>query len=142
MLYLSNFKLSSTISGNPNIYPDHVFRHMAGEVLLFDRITVLYGSNGSGKSTLLNLIANKLGIAGAERMTSYGHNAYAQRFIEESSYQLGHDDQGVPYISFPTGAGTSSQRICCMKSRKYSRKACFAKGCCMSSSFRERARPR
>ncbi|MGV2805095.1 ATP-binding cassette domain-containing protein, partial [Clostridium perfringens] len=74
MLYLSNFKLSSTISSNPNIYPDHVFRHMAGEVLVFDRITVLYGSNGSGKSTLLNLIANKLGIAGAERMTSYGHN--------------------------------------------------------------------
>src|SRR5689334_2183324 len=104
MLYLSNFKLSSTISSNPNIYPDHVFRHMAGEVLLFDRITVLYGSNGSGKSTLLNLIANKLGIAGAERMTSYGHNAYAQRFIEESSYQLGHDDQERPLYKLPDGS--------------------------------------
>ncbi|MGG4093504.1 AAA family ATPase [Paenibacillus lautus] len=104
MLYLTNFKLSSSISSNPNIYPDHVFRHIAGEVLLFDRITVLYGSNGSGKSTLLNLIANKLGIAGAERMTSYGHNVYAQRFIEESSYQLGHDDQEHPLYKLPDGS--------------------------------------
>ncbi|WP_281884758.1 hypothetical protein [Paenibacillus sp. YYML68] len=29
---------------NPNIYPDRVFKHMAGEVMLFDRITVLYGN--------------------------------------------------------------------------------------------------
>lgn len=104
MLYLSNFKLSSTISSNPNIYPDHVFRHMAGEVLLFDRITVLYGSNGSGKSTLLNLIANKLGMAGAERMATYGHSIYVQRFIEESSYQLGHDDQERPLYKLPDGS--------------------------------------
>lgn len=73
MIYLSNFKLSSQISGNPNIYPDHVFKHISGEVLIFDRVTVLYGSNGSGKSTLLNVIANKLGITGSERMTTYGN---------------------------------------------------------------------
>lgn len=33
MIYLSNFKLSSEISSNPNIYPDHVFKHMSGEAL-------------------------------------------------------------------------------------------------------------
>ena len=128
MQYLSNFQLSPYISSNPNIYPDHVFRHMAGEVLLFDRITVLYGSNGSGKSTLLNLIANKLGIAGAERMTSYGHNVYARGLSRRATINSGMMNRSVPYISFPKGAGTSSQRICCMKSRKYSRKACFARG--------------
>ncbi|MGX1832263.1 AAA family ATPase [Paenibacillus taichungensis] len=104
MLYLNNFKLSSAISSNPNIYPDHVFRHIAGEVLLFDRITVLYGSNGSGKSTLLNLIANKLGITGAERMATYGHSIYVQRFIEESSYELGHDAQEHSIYKLPDGS--------------------------------------
>ncbi|MGG4129864.1 AAA family ATPase [Paenibacillus illinoisensis] len=104
MLHISNFKLSSVISSNPNIYPDHVFRHMAGEVLLFDRITVLYGSNGSGKSTLLNLIANKLGMAGAERMSTYGHSIYVRRFIEESSYQLGQDEQERPLYKLPEGS--------------------------------------
>lgn len=104
MLYLGSFKLSPYISSNPNIYPDHVFKHIAGEVLLFDRITVLYGSNGSGKSSLLNLIANKLEITGSERMTSYGHNIYAQRFIEESSYELGHDDQERRIYKLPDGS--------------------------------------
>ncbi|AIQ58756.1 AAA family ATPase [Paenibacillus borealis] len=57
MIYLRSFKLSDEIERNPNIYPDHVFKHIAGEVLLFDRITVLYGNNGSGKSTLLKVIS-------------------------------------------------------------------------------------
>jgi len=55
---------------------------------------VLFGNNGSEKYTLLNVISNKLGISGAERMTSFGHSIYAQRFFDLSSYQLGHDEQG------------------------------------------------
>lgn len=34
MIYLRSFKLSHEIERNPNIYPDHVFKHIAGEVLL------------------------------------------------------------------------------------------------------------
>ncbi|WP_228744967.1 AAA family ATPase [Paenibacillus sp. S150] len=72
MIYLRSFKLSDYTDRNPNIYPDYVFKHLAGEVFLFDRITVLYGNNGSGKSTLLNVISNKLGIWGAETELSDG----------------------------------------------------------------------
>lgn len=104
MIYLRSFKLSDEIERNPNIYPDHVFKHIAGEVLLFDRITVLYGNNGSGKSTLLNVISGKLGIPGAERMTSYGHSIYAQRFVERSSYQLGQDEQERTIRRLPEGS--------------------------------------
>ncbi|MFC9712439.1 AAA family ATPase [Paenibacillus sp. NPDC056933] len=104
MIYLSNFKLSSEISSNPNIYPDHVFKHMSGEALFFDRVTVLYGSNGSGKSTLLNVIANKLGIKGSERMTTYGHSAYVQRFLDMSSYEFGHDEQERVIRQLPEGS--------------------------------------
>lgn len=104
MIYLSNFKLSSQISANPNIYPDHVFRHMAGDLLFFDRITVLYGSNGSGKSSLLNLIANKLDIAGAEKMSGYGHSPYVQLFLDRSSYSLGRDEQEHIIRELPEGS--------------------------------------
>lgn len=34
MIYIKSFKLSPFIDRNPNAYPDHVFKHMAGEVLL------------------------------------------------------------------------------------------------------------
>ncbi|OKP87319.1 ATPase [Paenibacillus sp. P32E] len=104
MIYLRSFKLSDYTDRNPNIYPDYVFKHVAGEVLLFDRITVLYGNNGSGKSTLLNVISNKLGIHGAERMTSYGHINYAQRFLDLSSYQFGYDEQEREIRQLPKGS--------------------------------------
>ncbi|PZD97564.1 ATPase [Paenibacillus sambharensis] len=104
MIYLRSFKLSDYTDRNPNIYPDYVFKHVAGEVFLFDRITVLYGNNGSGKSTLLNVIANKLGISGAERMTSSGDGMYARRFLDLSSYQLGADEQDKEIRQLPEGS--------------------------------------
>ncbi len=104
MIYLRSFKLSDYTDRNPNIYPDNVLKHLAGEVLLLDRITVLYGNNGSGKSTLLNIISNKLGIPGAERMTSYGNSIYAQRFLDLSSYQFGEDEQEHEIRQLPEGS--------------------------------------
>lgn len=104
MIYLRSFKLPNHMEQNPNIYPDHVFNHLAGEVFLFDRITVLYGNNGSGKSTLLNVISSKLGIPGAEKMISYGHSIYAQRFLDFSSYQLGHDEKERVIRKLPEGS--------------------------------------
>lgn len=89
MIYLRSFTISSCTDRNPNIYPDHVFKHIAGETLFMERITVLYGNNGSGKSTLLNVIANKLGMTGAEKMSSLGYDEYVQRFLDLSRYQLG-----------------------------------------------------
>jgi len=89
MNYLSSFTLPSSMDRNPNVYPDAVFRSFAGETLYFGRITVVYGNNGSGKSSLLNLMANKLGLAGAERIKSYGRTDYVQRFLQHSRMQLG-----------------------------------------------------
>ncbi len=103
MIYLRSFRLSDYTDRNPNIYPDHVFKSIAGEVLLFDRITVLYGSNGSGKSTLLNSIANKLNLAGAERMST-GQTMYVQRFLERCSYQLGEDIEERELRQLPEGS--------------------------------------
>lgn len=104
MIYLRSFKLSEHTSRNPNIYPDYVLKHMAGEVLLFDRITVLYGNNGSGKSTLLNVIANKLGIRGAEQMASGGPSIFTQRFLDFCSYQLGQNEQECEIRRLPEGS--------------------------------------
>ncbi|GIP15907.1 ATPase AAA [Paenibacillus montaniterrae] len=101
MIYVSSFKLSPFIDRNPNAYPDRVFKHMAGEVLLFERITVFYGNNGSGKSSLLNIIANKLGIKGNERMASYGENKYAERFMEYCSFELGEDEREHKLAGLP-----------------------------------------
>jgi len=101
MIYLNSFKLSPFIDRNPNAYPDHVFKHVAGEVILFDRITVIYGNNGSGKSTLLNVIANKLGLKGNESMLSNGYNKYAIPFLDFCSYELGEDEQERPIVQLP-----------------------------------------
>ena len=101
MIYIKSFKLSPFIDRNPNAYPDHVFKHMAGEVLLFDRITVLYGNNGSGKSTLLNVIASKLGVKGNESMLSNGYNQYAEPFLSFCSYSLGEDEQDRALTQLP-----------------------------------------
>jgi len=101
MIYLKSFKLSSFIDSNPNAYPDSVFRHIAGEVFVFDRITICYGSNGAGKSSLLNIIANKLQIKGSERLTSYGENKYALNFINYCSYELGEDERERKHHSLP-----------------------------------------
>lgn len=81
-----------------------MFRHIAGEVLWFDRITVLYGNNGSGKSTLLNVIANKLNIKGAEKMSSHGHSIYVQWFLEMSNCQFGQDEREQEIRQLPDGS--------------------------------------
>ncbi len=87
MIYLRSFKLSSLSDRNPNAYPYNVLRKLTGEAIVFNRVTVLYGSNGSGKSTLLNLIANKLSITGAESYNpAYGK--YSLQYLAECSYDL------------------------------------------------------
>lgn len=89
MIYLRTFKLSPQTFLNPNAYPFNVFKNKAGEVFIFDKITILYGNNGSGKSTLLNLISNKLDIKGSEDLTNYGYNEYPQDYLADCSYSLG-----------------------------------------------------
>lgn len=59
-IYLEKFIL-------PNLsrkltYPYNVLNPKDLREIVFDPITILYGSNGSGKSTLLNIIARKLGV--------------------------------------------------------------------------------
>lgn len=104
MIYLKSFRLSPVVDRSPNVYPDHVFKPLAGEVLVFERITACYGSNGSGKSSLLNVIANKLAIKGSERLSSYGENKYAASFIEYCSYELGSDERERKLEALPAGS--------------------------------------
>lgn len=96
ILYLSSFLLSREKVINPNIYPYNVFSSKDEKTLYFQAITVFYGNNGSGKSTLLNIIANKLQLKGLEyaACNQYGIENYFIRFIDESSYALGEDEQG------------------------------------------------
>src|SRR5690606_30467296 len=56
------------------------------------------------KSTLLNLIANKLGMPGSERMTSSGFSEYVQRFLDFSRYQLGNEDEEDEIRQLPEGS--------------------------------------
>jgi len=89
MIYLKSFKLPPHTVKNPNAYPYNVFKKIAGEVFVFNTITVLYGNNGSGKSTLLNLLANKLTITGAEGHGNIGYNQYSLDYMVDCSYRLG-----------------------------------------------------
>ncbi|HHW38036.1 MAG TPA: AAA family ATPase [Bacillales bacterium] len=89
MIYLKSFKLSPHTVKNPNAYPYNVFKSIAGEVFVFNNITVLYGNNGSGKSTLLNLIAKKLNITGAEEFTNIRENNYPLDYMLACSFSLG-----------------------------------------------------
>ncbi|MGN0351819.1 MAG: AAA family ATPase [Roseburia sp.] len=93
MIYLSSFALTHTKLKNPNIYPYNVFCNKYVEPFVFAPITIFYGSNGCGKSTLLNLIAQKLGIEGAEQY-AYGQN-YINKYLDECAFDYGEDENGV-----------------------------------------------
>lgn len=97
MVYISSFKISQEKVKNPNIYPYNVFSNKEDMVIIFDRITILYGNNGSGKSTILNIIANAIDIKGAERT----ENIYFERFLSECRFALGEDENGRNLMNIP-----------------------------------------
>ncbi|WP_314061774.1 AAA family ATPase [uncultured Vagococcus sp.] len=94
MRYIRSFQLSPMELKNPNIYPYNSLKQYSGEVIVFDGITLLYGSNGSGKSTLLNLLASKLEIPGAEPPKVWGQTDYFAQYTVESSLSFEEDDLG------------------------------------------------
>lgn len=91
---------------NPNIYPYNVFMQKTERLLLFNPITILYGSNASGKSTMLNIMANKLQLKGQEYATSnqYGRVPYFQQFVDECRFSLGEDEGGRQWKRLPSGS--------------------------------------
>ena len=103
IIYLSSFLFSEETVINPNIYPYNVFAQKTEKLLLFDPITILYGSNASGKSTMLNIIANKLQLRGQEYATNnkYGRVLYFSKFVEECKYTLGDDESGKQMNKIP-----------------------------------------
>ena len=103
IIYLSSFLFSEETVINPNIYPYNVFAQKTEKLLLFDPITILYGSNASGKSTMLNIIANKLQLRGQEYATNnkYGRVLYFSKFVEECKYTLGDDENGKQMNKIP-----------------------------------------
>lgn len=106
MIYLSSFLFSDEKVIDPNIYPYNVFADKAERLLLFSPITVLYGENASGKSTMLNIMANKLGMEGLEYATcnQYGRVPYFMKFVEESSFSLGEEEDGKTLHQIPKGS--------------------------------------
>lgn len=98
MIYLSTFKLSERKVRNPNLYPYNIFSDKYTDCFVFDKITVFYGNNASGKSTLLNILAQKLGLKGAEEVN---YNPYFYDFVDECSYGLGESENGISYLKVP-----------------------------------------
>lgn len=82
-LYLKRFILP--VMENKPSYPYGLLASKQMKELVFDPITILYGSNGSGKSTLLNIIARKLNIC----MNDKGNDAESlQPFIDSCKYEV------------------------------------------------------
>ena len=90
MRYLRSFQLSAKKMKARTIYPYNILANKRSEVLVFDTVTILYGTNGSGKSTLLNILAQKLGIPGAEPPKQGGSVDYFANYVNESqiSFEL------------------------------------------------------
>ena len=95
MIYLREFSPSSRKVDHPNLYPYNTLSGKFSETIEFSNITVFYGNNGCGKSTLLNIIAEKLGIFGAEEY-EYGQ-MFIDRFVDESSFSMAYDENGRQY---------------------------------------------
>lgn len=82
-IYLEKFIL-------PNLsrkltYPYNVLNPKDLREIVFDPITILYGSNGSGKSMLLNIIARKLGV----NMFDRGNDSETlQPYINDCRYKV------------------------------------------------------
>ena len=95
IIFLSSFLFSDKKVSDPNIYPYNVFSSKYEKLLLFAPITILYGSNASGKSTMLNIIANKLNLQGFEYANQLGSVSYFGKFVDECSYTLGDDEEGI-----------------------------------------------
>lgn len=82
-LYLKRFILPEM--GNKPSYPYRLLASKQMKELVFELITILYGSNGPGKSTLLNIIARKLNIG----MNDKGNVAESlQPFIDSCKYEV------------------------------------------------------
>lgn len=92
MLYLKLLKLPTDDVTNPNIYPYNVLREKRGDYMIFDRITILYGSNGRGKSTLLNLIAAHFNMAGYEHTKHF----YWDTYLNNIGFEMAENDTGSP----------------------------------------------
>lgn len=99
MIYLKAFQLSERKIPNTNVYPYNIFSRKECEWLVFEPITVLYGNNGSGKSTLLNIMANKLGLKGAEHGKDVSR-CFAE-YIGECGFLLGEEETGKELFRLP-----------------------------------------
>lgn len=97
MRYIRSCELPTEGVLNPNIYPYNILKGKSGDTLIFDSITMLYGSNGSGKSTLLNLLATKLNIPGAETPKVWGTIDYHDQYVNQMSISF-EEDEDTGYL--------------------------------------------
>lgn len=61
------------------LYPFQRFPKMEWDSIIFDAVTIFYGSNGCGKSTALNIIAQKLGLA---RESNFNNSAMFDEYVK------------------------------------------------------------
>lgn len=81
--YLKKFMLPGM--DDKRTYPYTLLADKQMKEIVFEPITMLYGSNGSGKSTLLNVIARKLNVW----MDDKGNDAESlQPFIDDCRYKV------------------------------------------------------
>lgn len=111
MRYVRGFQFPSEQKYGRTIYPYNSLNNKAGETLVFDSITMIYGENGSGKSTFLNCLANLLAIPGAEMVRSSGHKDYFADYLAQCHLLMEETDEGHPRVLPENGRYLKSEDI-------------------------------
>lgn len=94
MRYLRAFQFPLEQKYGRTIYPYNSLNSKAGEMLVFDSITLIYGENGSGKSTFLNCLATLLDMLGAEGVRRFGTIDYFQEYLAQCVLLKDETDDG------------------------------------------------
>lgn len=77
-------------------YPFQVFEFPAGQKIVLDDITLLYGGNGVGKTTLLNVIAQK---CDAIRHSEFSDSAFFDSYASLCGIEYKTEPPAVQYLS-------------------------------------------
>lgn len=128
MICINTFKLSNKTISNPNIYPYNVFANKNEKCLVFDKITILYGNNACGKSSLLNIMANKLGLNGREKVRIDYAKPYFEEFVEECTYEMGENESGQVIHNIPGNSRYIKSEDIMYEIKKIQQEAILRKG--------------
>lgn len=100
MVYLKSFTLLNDIKEHNvmvseerrifnNTYPLGLFPLKSFENIVFENITIFYGTNGSGKSTLINIISDKLE---AIKKEDINHGSFFDLYVKGCNHEMGFEE--------------------------------------------------